>query len=47
MEFIKDKDTLMSRVLKTNDQVVRVIARNARNRTNTLIRDAKSSYIRE
>ena len=47
MELIKDKDTLMSRVLNTNDQVDRVIARNARNRTNTLNRDAKSSYIRE
>ena len=33
MELIKDKDTIISRALKTNDSVDRVIARNARNRT--------------
>ena len=47
MELIKDKDTLMSRAVKTNDPVDRAIARNARNRSNILIRDAKSSYIRD
>ena len=47
MELIKDKDTLMIVALKTNDPVDRVIVRNARNRTNTLIRGAKASYIRE
>ena len=34
MELIKDKDTLMSRALKTNDPVDRAIARNTRNRSN-------------
>ena len=47
MELIKDKDTLMSRAVKTKDLVDRVIARNARNRSNILIRDAKSTYIRK
>ena len=47
MELIKDKDTLMNRALKTNDPVDKAIARNARNRSNILIRDAKSAYIRE
>ena len=47
MELIKDKDTLMNRALKTSDPVDKAIARNARNRSNILIRDAKSAYIRE
>ena len=47
MELIKDKDTLMSRAVKTKDPIDRVIARNARNRSNILIWDAKSTYIRE
>ena len=47
MELIKDKDTLMSRAVKSKYPVDRVIARNARNRSNILIRDAKSTYIRE
>ena len=47
MELIMDNDTLMSRAVKTKDPVDSVIARNARNRSNILIRDAKSSYIRE
>ena len=37
----------MSRAVKMNDLVDRVIARNARNRSNILIRDVKFSYIRE
>ena len=40
MELIKDKDTLMSRAVKTKDPVDKFIA-------NILIRDAKSTYIRE
>ena len=47
MELIKDKDTLMNRALKMNDPVDKAIARNARNRSNILIRDGKSAYIRE
>ena len=47
MELIKDKDTLMNRALKTNDPIDKAIARNARKRSNILIRDAKSTYIRE
>ena len=37
----------MNRALKPNDPVDKAIARNARNRSNILIGDAKPAYIRE
>ena len=47
METIKDKDTLMQRALLTKDEIDVRIARQARNRANCLVREAKASYIRE
>ena len=47
MEIIKDKDTLMQRAIQTKDEDDRRIARQARNRANHMVREAKSSYIKE
>ena len=47
MEIIKDKDTLMRRAPSTKDEIDVRIARQARNRSNCLVREAKASYIKE
>ena len=47
MEIIKDKDTLMQRAIRTKDDVDKRIAKQGRNRANFLVREAKSSCIKE
>ena len=47
MEIIKDKDTLMQRAIRTKDDVDKRFAKQARNRANFLVREAKSSYMKE
>ena len=47
MEILRDKDTLMSHARKTKDQIDIEIAKQTRNKANSLIKSAKADYIKE
>ena len=47
VEFIKDRDAALNRATKTKKQEDKKIARNIRNFTNNMVRNAKASFIKE
>ena len=47
IEFIKDRDTAMKKAAKIKREEDKKIARNIRNFTNNLVRNAKANYIKE
>ena len=47
IEFIKDRDAALKRAAKTKKAEDKKIARNIRNFTNNMVRNAKANFIKE